>query len=119
RLTLDEARDLMAQLPSLLQEHLRTVPPGPDKSITLEGIERELASRLGVDASRAREIIAGVGAVVVDSVSKGEMDDVRIQLPADLRGIFPDAASSRQERAPAPSRERVRAPDSAADAPPP
>lgn len=119
RLTLDEARDLMAQLPSLLQEHLRTVPPGPDKSITLEGIERELASRLGVDASRAREIIAGVGAVVVDSVSKGEMDDVRIQLPADLRGIFPDAASSGQERAPTPSRERVRAPDSAADAPPP
>jgi uncharacterized protein (DUF2267 family) len=119
RLTPDEARDLTAQLPSLLQEHLRTVPPGPDKSITLEGIERELASRLGADASRVREILAGVGAVVVDSVSKGEMDDVRIQLPAELRGIFRDDAPSGQDRAPTPSRERVRGPDSAADAPPP
>lgn len=119
RLTPDEAKDLMAQLPSLLQENLRAVPPGPDKSITLEGIERELAGRLGVDASRAREILAGVGATVVDSVSKGEMDDVRRQLPAELRGIFSDDASSGQDRPPAPSRERLRGPDSAADAPPP
>lgn len=119
RLTPDEARDLTAQLPSILRESLPTVPPGPDKSITLEGIERELAGRLGVDASRAREILAGVGATVVDSVSKGEMDDVRRQLPAELRGIFSDDASSGQDRPPAPSRERLRGPDSAADAPPP
>jgi uncharacterized protein (DUF2267 family) len=119
RLTPDEARDLAAQLPSLLQENLRTVPPGPDKSVTLEGIERELTSRLGVDDSRAREILAGVGAVVVDSVTKGEIDDVRIQLPADLRSIFREDLSPGQDSPPAPPRERVRGPDSAADAPPP
>lgn len=119
RLTPDEARDLTAQLPSILQENLHTVPPGPDKTITLEGIERELAGRLGVDASRAREILAGVGAVVVDSVSKGEMDDVRRQLPAQLRGIFREDVSSGEDRVPTPSRELVRGPESAADAPPP
>ena len=90
RLTADEAKDLIAQLPSLLHPVLQALPPGPDKSITREGLEGELARRLGVDAGSAAQLVQGVGEAVVESVSQGQMDDVRRQLPAELRGIFAD-----------------------------
>ena len=48
RLTPDEAKDLTAQLPSLLQPRLRAQPAGPDKLITRETIKAELAQRLQV-----------------------------------------------------------------------
>jgi uncharacterized protein (DUF2267 family) len=91
RLTSGEAKDLIAQLPSLLQATLLSLPPGPDKLITREAIEEELVQRLGVDSSRARQILACVGATISQSVSPGQMKDVQSQLPEDLRGIFPDA----------------------------
>ncbi len=56
RLTPDEAKDLIAQLPSLLQPRLRAQPPGPDKLITRETIEAELAQRLQVPPPRAAQL---------------------------------------------------------------
>jgi CBS domain-containing protein/uncharacterized protein (DUF2267 family) len=90
RLTPGEAKDLIAQLPSLLQPTLLALPPGPDKSITRSTIEAELVQRLGVDASRAVQILAAVGSTIAQSVSPGQMKDVQSQLPEDLRGIFSD-----------------------------
>jgi CBS domain-containing protein/uncharacterized protein (DUF2267 family) len=101
RLTADEAKDLIAQLPSLLQPKLQALPPGPDKSITREGLEAELAQRLGVDAGSASQLLQAVGEAVVESVSQGQMDDVRRQLPAELRGIFPDDQTLTAPLAPA------------------
>lgn len=92
RLTPEEARDLIAQLPSLLHEELRSLPPGPDKSITRSGIEEAVARRLGVDGERAAEILLAVGECIAYNVSAGQIDDVRRQLPAALRDIFPDPA---------------------------
>jgi CBS domain-containing protein/uncharacterized protein (DUF2267 family) len=91
RLTPGEAKDLVAQLPSLLQPGLQPRPSGPDKLVTRQTIEAELIRRLGVDPSRAAEILAAVGGTVAQSVSAGQMRDVRSQLPEDLRGIFSDA----------------------------
>jgi CBS domain-containing protein/uncharacterized protein (DUF2267 family) len=91
RLTPGEAKDLIAQLPSLLQSRLLSLPPGPDKSITREAIEGELVLRLGVHGNRASQIAAAVGATISESVSPGQMKDVRGQLPEDLRRIFRDA----------------------------
>jgi uncharacterized protein (DUF2267 family) len=88
RLTPDEAKDLIAQLPSLLQAGLLALPPGPDKLVTRGTIETELARRLDVDAARAGRVLASVGASIADSVSAGQMADVRGQLPDDLRGVF-------------------------------
>lgn len=113
RLTSDEAKDLIAQLPSLLQPELQTLPPGPDKSITRSGLETAMARRLGVDAERAAEIVRGVGECVADSVSAGQIEDVRRQLPAELRDIFPEPAAA------APARSSVRDRESAAPPPPP
>lgn len=92
RLTPEEARHLLAQLPSVLHEELRTVPPGPDKSITLETMEEELAKRLDVDRSRAATLLAQIGSTIATSVSPGEMEDVRNQLPASMRSIFEPSA---------------------------
>jgi uncharacterized protein (DUF2267 family) len=43
---------------------------------------------LEVDASRAAPILEAVGGVIADTVSSGQMEDVRRQLPGAMRGIF-------------------------------
>ncbi len=88
RLTPNEAGDLIAQLPSLLQPHLRALPPGPDKSITRASIEADLGTRLGVDAPQASWILTSIAGIVANSISSGQVEDVRGQLPADLRDLF-------------------------------
>lgn len=91
RLTPGEAEDLIAQLPSLLQPALYGLPLGPDKLITRETIEQELVQQLGVEPSRAAKILAAAGALIAQSVSSGQMEDVRGQLPDSLREVFLDA----------------------------
>lgn len=88
RLTPDEAEDLIAQLPSLLQPELRALPPGPDKSITRDSIEAELVRRLDVERDRAATLLDAIGGVVARNVSSGQVEDVRRQLPQELRGAF-------------------------------
>jgi len=88
RLPPNEAKNFMAQLPSLLQQTLRELPPGPDKSITRQTIEAELSERLGADKTHAWQIGTAVGDIVAESVSCGQMEDLHGQLPDGLRGIF-------------------------------
>ncbi len=90
RLTDGEAKDFVAQLPSLLQPTLLALPPGPDKLSTRSTIEAELVQRLGVDPPRAAQIVAAVGKTIAHTVSAGQIKDVQSQLPEDLRGIFSD-----------------------------
>ena len=61
RLTPDEAKDLISQLPSLMQPALSALPPGPDKRVTRQTIEEELAQRLNAERIRAAELVAAVG----------------------------------------------------------
>ncbi len=91
RLTPGEAEDLIAQLPSLLQPALYALPLGPDKLITRETIEQELVQQLGVESSRAARLLAATGALIAQSVSTGQMEDVRAQLPESLREAFLEA----------------------------
>jgi len=88
RLTPGEAKDLIAQLPSLLQARLRTLPPGPDKSITRETMESELVRRLDIDPVRAAIALRAVGVTIAQSVSAGQLGDVHSQLPEVLRSTF-------------------------------
>ena len=92
RLTPGEAEDLIAQLPSLLQPALYALPLGPDKLITRETIEQELVQQLGVESSRAARLLAATGALIAQSVSTGQMEDVRAQLPEPLREVFLEAS---------------------------
>jgi uncharacterized protein (DUF2267 family) len=93
RLTPDEAKDLIAQLPLRIGERLRALPPGPDKSITTEGIQTELVNRLGVTLARAKDVLEAAARTLDTNVSAGQMQDVRHQLPKDLRSAFMPAAS--------------------------
>ena len=94
RLTPGEAKDLIAQLPSLLQPMLQALPPGPDKSITREKIWDELLQQIGVDEGHTAQILLAVAGVVARTISPGQIQDVQSQLPADLRLIFSAARLS-------------------------
>ncbi|HEU4685801.1 MAG TPA: DUF2267 domain-containing protein [Nitrospira sp.] len=94
RLTPDEAKDLIAQLPSRMQPALLALPPGPDKGISRQTIEAALVERLHVDPARAAQLVAAVGVTITQRVSRGQIQDVRAQLPDDLRSIFEDVRSA-------------------------
>jgi uncharacterized protein (DUF2267 family) len=94
RLTPDEADDLIAQLPSLLQATLYSLATGPDKLVTRATIEQELTRRLDVEPSRAAEILIAVGGTVAQSISAGQVKDVQGQLPEALRDVFSRAPAS-------------------------
>jgi uncharacterized protein (DUF2267 family) len=93
RLTPDEAKDLIAQLPSLMHPALYALPLGPDKLITRQTIEAELVRRLKVEETRAAELLAAVRTTIAQRDSAGQIKDVQGQLPEELRGIFSDSLS--------------------------
>jgi CBS domain-containing protein/uncharacterized protein (DUF2267 family) len=92
RLSPDEAHQLAAQLPSLMQTGLERCFDGPDRGVTTNAIEKELASVLGIDAKGASKTLKAVCRSVAASVTAGEIAEVRGQLPEDMRGLFPAAA---------------------------
>jgi uncharacterized protein (DUF2267 family) len=88
RIAPEEARRLLAQVPSLLADRLESQTDGPDPHVTRAGMERAIAYLFSVDAERAAQIVAQVGQALEQSISAGEIADVRAQLPADLGGLF-------------------------------
>lgn len=92
RLTPDEAEDLVAQLPLMLQRQLGPCVDGPDRTVTTQAIEAELARSLGLAPERAGEVLRGIVRVVSESVSRGQIEEVRGQLPEDMKRLFPAAA---------------------------
>lgn len=88
RLTPTEARDMISQLPSLLQPPLKKIPPGPDRSVTRDSIEAELAARLNLDPKRAGQVLVAIASTISGTVSAGEMEQVRRQLPLELQDVL-------------------------------
>lgn len=88
RLDPGEAKDLIAQLPSLLHRQLKSVPPGPDKLVTRETMESELVQRLDIDPVRAALVLRAIGLTLAQVVSPGQIDDMHSQLPEVLRFTF-------------------------------
>jgi uncharacterized protein (DUF2267 family) len=92
RLSPEEAHQLVAQLPSLLQSGLEQCLDGPDRNVIITAIEQELGSVLGLDAKGASLALQAVCAAVAASVTAGELAEVRGQLPKEMRQLFPVAA---------------------------
>lgn len=88
RLMPGEAKDLIAQLPSLLHARLRALPPGPDRQSTRQSMEAHLRQRLGVDQARAVQLLEVVGDAITQAVSPGQIEDMQGQLPEDMHGIL-------------------------------
>lgn len=89
RLTPQEARHFLAQLPSKLHGRLNHCFSGPDKQITTRSIEAELVRELELMPPAAGELLYAVCEVVADSISAGEIEAVRGQLPANMKELFP------------------------------
>jgi uncharacterized protein (DUF2267 family) len=88
RLIPQEAAKLMAQLPSLLQPGFRALASEPDKEISEASIQTELATQLDLDPTQAARTLAAVAGVIAGSISSGQAEDVRGQLPPGLREVF-------------------------------
>jgi uncharacterized protein (DUF2267 family) len=92
RLTQGEARDLIAQLPLLLQGHLAPCVDGPDRTVSTQTIVDELGRSLAVEAARASDVLRAVFKVISENVSAGQIGEVRGQLPDEMKALFPIAA---------------------------
>lgn len=88
RLPPQEAGDFIAQLPSLLQRGLRALPAGPDKTISETTIVGALCTQLDLTPAKADRVFAAVAGIVAGSISEGQAEDMRGQLPAGLREVF-------------------------------
>ena len=93
RLIPQEANDFIAQLPSLLQPGLRALQAGPDKTISEATIVAKLAAQIDLEPVVAGRVLAAVAGIVAGSISEGQAEDVRGQLPAGLRDVFRGSAS--------------------------
>ncbi|MBX6375309.1 MAG: DUF2267 domain-containing protein [Acetobacteraceae bacterium] len=89
RLTTEEAQDLIAQLPSLLRRGLDDCLGRPDRAVTAQAISGELARTLGLTAAEAGKVLRAVFEVIARSVSAGQIEEVRGQLPEEMKALFP------------------------------
>jgi CBS domain-containing protein/uncharacterized protein (DUF2267 family) len=89
RIRPEEARRLLAQIPSLLAERLEAeVEDGADPNVTQHSLEQAIAVRLSVDGQHASQIARAVGGALVQTITAGEVARLRTQLPADMRELL-------------------------------
>jgi uncharacterized protein (DUF2267 family) len=89
RLVPQEAQHLIAQLPSKLQPQLDQCLDGPDRTVTSAAIRDELARALGIASEEAGTTMRAIFAAVSNSVSAGQINEVRGQLPEEMKDLFP------------------------------
>jgi uncharacterized protein (DUF2267 family)/predicted transcriptional regulator len=92
RLSPGEAQDLIAQLPSIIQPQLDRCADGPDRAVSTQAIEDELSRSLGLAPQRASETLRAIVRVISESVSTGQIEEVRGQLPEEMKTLFPISA---------------------------
>lgn len=90
RLDPRESRHLISQLPSLLQPQLDQCLDGPDRMVTADAIRDEVGRVLGAAPEVAESTMQAVFRAVGESVSEGQIDEVRGGLPADMKYLFPE-----------------------------
>ena len=102
-LTPRQASRVVMQLPALYRTRLRELPPGPDRSISRASVDAETARELGVEPTRAAEIVEGVGRALVHGTRLRQV--LSRCLPRDLATIlresprFVPRSTSRRPRA--------------------
>lgn len=92
RLKGGESLDLAGQLPAMLQGSFDV---GHGERFDLEEFCHRVANREGVDDEQARQHVQAVLEVTSEAVSKGEIDDVIAQLPAEYHSLFGRTAQRR------------------------
>lgn len=90
RLTPEEGRQAVAQLPRELKELWR-VDDTPAEPVKMH--RREFVDRVRLEAGlasrrRAEILVDAVFGALKEQISPGEADDIEAQLPADLKGVW-------------------------------
>ena len=88
RLAGNEANQLAAQLPQELTGYLQTIDANESESFSLEEFFRRVSLREGVAEPEASLHARVIIALISESVSMGEVQDIRAQLPADFAQLF-------------------------------
>lgn len=88
RITRDEANQLLAQLPSLLRCRVSSAAHGPDRSVTRTTVEDGLVRRLQVSRQEAAAMVFTVCEAFGATISSGEIENVRSQLPGEMRNML-------------------------------
>lgn len=86
RLFGNEAENLAAQLPREIGHYVREMDKS--ESFDVDEFFRRVAEREELDLPVSMYHAQAVISVLEDTVSKGEMDDVRAQLPDDYERLF-------------------------------
>jgi len=96
RLTVDEAADFAAQLPTLMRgiyfegwDPSRTPERIRSREEFIAGVQAKLSTTPDVDAELAT---LAVFAVISRHITPGEVRDVRSMLPGDMQALWPKAA---------------------------
>lgn len=88
RLLGGEPKDLASQLPPEIAVYLQQPFSGVGAPFTLSEFFRIVSEREGMPLSEASLHARAVIAVLSESVSMGEIEDIRAQLPHDIRQLF-------------------------------
>ena len=88
RLAGGEAKDLASQLPPELAIYLQQPFAGAGESFSLDEFFTHVGEREGIDSADAAFHARVVLGLVSEVVTMGEIENVRAQLPADLRQLF-------------------------------
>src|SRR5262249_25689423 len=91
RMMPEQARHFIAQLPSKLHPELNRHLDGPDRDASRKTLRNKLALELGIDEDVADDLMPGICTALAESVSVGELEAVRSQLPASMKDLFPVA----------------------------
>lgn len=92
RLVPQEGLHLIAQLPSKLHPQLEQCLDGPDRTVTLDAMRNEITRRLPLQPERAGMALQAVFTAISNTVSAGQIEEVRGQLPDEMKQLFPLAA---------------------------
>lgn len=92
RLVPEEALDLTAQLPSKLHSLLDQCLDGPERSVTADAMKREVARVVGLRKEEAGPILKGIFSAIRGIVSAGQIEEVRGQLPEEMKDLLPKVA---------------------------
>ena len=88
RLAGGEAHDLASQLPPELARYLEAPDAGIGAKLTLDEFFELVSEREGVDLEDSTFHARAVIGVLTEAVSLGEIQDVRVQLPAAFAQLF-------------------------------
>jgi len=92
RLLPEEALDLIAQLPSKLHSQMDQCLDGPERAVTADALKSEVARVVGLRTQEAIPVLNGIFSAISNIVSAGQIDEVRGQLPDEMKDLLPKAA---------------------------